>query len=301
MKIEKLNTIRDFINFAVKQFKKSRIYFGHGTDNALDEAIYLILHVLELHQNTMQYINNAILNTVLTAKQKNAVLKIIRRRVEERIPAPYLTHEAWFCGLPFYVDKRVLIPRSPLAELIQNYFAPWINSKKIKRILDIGTGSGCIAIACAHAFPKIPVDAVDISSGALKVAAINCASYKLTKQVHLIKSNLFAALKNKKYDIIISNPPYVSKNEMEILPKEYAHEPNIALLAAKNGIEIITRILQEAAKYLAPKGILIVEAGNSAPIIIEKYPHLPFTWLEFEHGESEVFLLTKEQLKNINA
>ncbi|EKE01529.1 MAG: hypothetical protein ACD_21C00107G0007 [uncultured bacterium] len=293
-KPKELNTPCDFIRFAVSQFGKAKIYFGHGTDNAWDEAIYLILHALHLPQN----IDPSMLDAQLTSGEKQAVIKIINRRIKEHIPAAYLTQEAGFAGLSFYVDERVLIPRSPMGELIQNRFAPWIDPKKVKRILDIGTGSGCIAISCAYAFPNAKVDAIDVSADALKVAAINCAKHSVKKRVRLLKSDLFSALKKETYDIIVSNPPYVGRAEMQTLPKEYLHEPGRALLAGKNGDEIVEKILQESPKHLSKHGILVVEVGNSEPVVLQKYPHLPFTWLEFEQGEGEVFLLTAEQLKS---
>ncbi|MEI8055511.1 MAG: 50S ribosomal protein L3 N(5)-glutamine methyltransferase [bacterium] len=293
--MSELNTIRDFVRLAVSQFGRAQIYFGHGTDNAWDEAVYLVLHTLYLPQNIDQAM--LMLDAKLTTGEKQAVLKIISRRIKERIPAAYLTQEAWFAGLSFYVDERVLIPRSPMAELIQKQFTPWIDPEKVKRILDIGTGSGCIAISCAYAFPNATIDAVDISKAALKVAAINCEKHNCAKQVRLLQSDLFGALRNTTYDIIISNPPYVSREEMQLLPQEYRHEPKGALLAGKNGDEIVEVILKEAPKHLSPDGILVVEVGNSEPVVLQKYPHLPFTWLEFEKGEAEVFLLTADQLR----
>jgi ribosomal protein L3 glutamine methyltransferase len=291
---EELKTVRDFIRFAVSQFRQAQVYFGHGTDNAWDEAVYLVLYTLRLPQD----INHDMLDAKLTASEKKAVLNVINRRIKERIPAAYLTQEAGFAGLSFYVDDRVLVPRSPMAELIQNRFAPWIDPKKVKRILDIGTGSGCIAISCAYAFPNAKIDAIDVSQDALKVAAINCAKHNVTKKVRVLESDLFSALKKETYDIVISNPPYVSGEEMRLLPKEYRHEPSNALLAGKNGDEIVEKILHEVPKYLSPHGLLVVEVGNSEPVVLQKYPHLPFTWLEFEQGEGEVFLLTAEQLKS---
>jgi ribosomal protein L3 glutamine methyltransferase len=289
----KLETLSDFVTFATKKFKLSNIYFGHGTDNARDEAFYLILHVLRLAVRP----SHLALKKRLTHCEKKKVLKIIDNRIKKQIPAAYLTKEAWFMGLPFYVDKRVLIPRSPLAELIENRFAPWINpKKKVIRILDIGTGSGCIAISAALTFPRAKVDAIDISSSALKVAAMNCTKHKVKRRVRLLKSDLFTKLTGKTYDIIISNPPYVGKLEMNCLPKEYYYEPAQALLAGQKGDEIVDRIIRDAVRYLSPKGILIVEVGNSAPLIMEKYPRLPFVWLDFECGDGEVFLLTREQL-----
>lgn len=294
--VPKLETLADFVNFAVRQFSHNKIYFGHGTDNAWDEAVYLILHALCLPVD----IEQVVLKKKLTACEKKAVLKIIASRIKKRVPAPYLTAEAWFAGLPFYIDKRALIPRSPLAELIAKHFLPWVNPRKILRILDIGTGSGCIAISCSYAFPRAKIDAIDVSAAALKIAAINCSRHKVTKKVRLLKSDLFAKLKGQTYDIIISNPPYVGKEEMRLLPPEYYHEPKLALLAGCGGDEIIKRIIKDAANYLSPQGILVVEVGNSAPLIMQKYPQVPFVWLEFAHGEGEVFLLTREQLLDIS-
>lgn len=290
-KAQQLNTVNDFIRFAVKQFT-GRVCFGHGTDNPWDEAVYLILHVLGLSPD----VDHKVLKRKLQLEEKRAMLNIINARVKKRIPAAYLTRTAWFMGLPFYVDERVLIPRSPLAELIEKSFIPWVKPQKVARILDIGTGSGCIAISCAYAFPRAQIDAIDISQAALRVAAINCENHKFQKRIKLLKSDLFAKLQGETYDIIISNPPYVGKTEMKSLPKEYLHEPRLALLAGKGGDEIIARIITEAPKHLKPRGILVVEVGNSIALVLKKYKRLPFLWLEFERGDAEIFLITREQL-----
>ena len=287
---EKLITIRDCINFAEGQFKTVSIYFGHGTDNARDEACYLVLSILCLPCDVD-------LDTELTTAEQQIVIRAIQRRIQKRVPTAYLTQEAWFAGMPFYVDERVIIPRSPLAELIQNYFAPWIKPEKVKRILDIGTGSGCIAISCAYAFPQAQVDAVDTSEAALEVARINCVKHDVQHRVRLLKSDLFSTVQDETYDIIISNPPYVSCTEMQTLPQEYLHEPQCALLAGERGDEIIARIIATAAKHLTAQGILVVEVGNSESEVLQKYPTLPFIWLEFTAGEGEVFLLMASDLK----
>lgn len=290
--LKELNTVRDFIRFAVSQFNKEELYFGHGTDNAWDEAVYLVLHTLHLPQE----LDHSMMDAALTTNEKQEVINILYQRAKKRIPAAYLTKEAYFAGLSFYIDDRALIPRSPVAELIQKRFEPWIDSEKVLRILDIGTGSGCIAIACAYAFPDAKIDAVDISKDALKVAKINCEKHNVSNRVRLLHSDLFSALAGETYDVIISNPPYVSKTDMKLLPKEYLYEPNKALLAGKEGDEIVEKILHQTPDHLAKDGILIVEVGNSQPVVLQRYPHLPFTWLDFEQGDAEVFLLNAEQL-----
>lgn len=287
-----LKTIRDFIRLAISRFNEAGLYYGHGTDNAWDESFALVLHTLHLPHD----VTPSILDANLLTEEKNKLAELITRRVEKRIPVPYLTHEAWFSGMPFYVDERVLIPRSPIAELIENQFAPWIEEDKVHAILDLCTGSGCIAIACAKAFPDAEVDASDISSDALAVAQINTLRHNVEEQVHLHESNLLSGLPAKKYDVIVSNPPYVSAEEMAELPPEYLHEPKLGLASGVEGLDCAIQILQNAGKYLAPHGILVVEVGNSEYALAERFPDVPFTWLEFERGGGGVFLLTAEQL-----
>jgi ribosomal protein L3 glutamine methyltransferase len=293
-----LNTALDFIRWGERQFRAAKLYFGHGTDNAWDEAVFLVLHALQLPFNTEQ----KLLKVKLTAQEKKAVHDILQRRIKERKPAVYLTNSTYFAGFEFYVDERVLIPRSPIAELIERQFVPWIaEPQKVRRILDLGTGSGCLAIASAYAFPWAEVDAVDISTDALAVAKINVERHNLVDRVHLIHSDVFAGLcaangaaatgANPRYDIIVSNPPYVALEEMQDLPHEYKHEPEMALVADRDGLLFVDRILATYREYLAPRGVLIVEVGNSAAALVAKYPRLPFIWLEFERGMSEVFLL----------
>lgn len=289
-----LRTVRDFIRFATSQFNEAGLYYGHGTDNAWDEAASLVLHTLHLPHS----INPAVLDAALIQEEKSQLFHLIEKRVIRRIPIPYLTHEAWFAGHPYYVDERVLIPRSPIAELIQNHFEPWINPDvHVNHILDLCTGSGCIAIASALAFPEASVDASDISEEALAVAKINVLRHKVEDQVTLHQSNLFENLPPKQYDIIVSNPPYVSSQEMAELPDEYRHEPALGLAAGEDGLDLAHRILKEAGRYLSPQGILVVEVGNSEYALADHYPHLPFTWIEFENGGGGVFMLTAEQLK----
>ena len=285
-----IHTIRDMIRFAATRFNDASLYFGHGTDNAWDEASALVLHCIHLPHSSY----DLILDAHLIAEEKEKIFSLIEKRTHERLPLAYLTHEGWFAGLSFYIDERVLVPRSPIAELIENQFEPWINPANVSQILDLGTGSGCIAIACAKYFSNALVDAADISTDALSVAKINVLRHHLENEVTLYQSDLFHSLKEKKYDLIISNPPYVSAAEMETLPEEYRHEPKLGLTGGQEGIDIVTQILKQAHKYLSPHGILVVEVGNSEHALKEKFPHTPFTWLEFQRGGGGVFLLHTE-------
>lgn len=291
-----LFTLRDFLRWGTSKFNSEKIYFGHGTDNAWDEAVALCLHVLNLpHNVTVQ-----VLDACLTCCEKQEILKLFLRRIEERIPGAYLINEAWFAGLPFFVDQRVLIPRSPFAELIEKRFSPWVDEQNVQRILEIGTGSGCMAIASALAFQNVQVDAVDLSPTALEVAKINVDKHHVEDQVHLIESDVFSAIPDQIYDLIISNPPYVGKKEMMTLPKEYVHEPQIALASGENGLDVVKKILAEASVHLSAHGMLFVEVGNSEVELIEQFPEIPFTWIELERGGGGIFMLDREQLTLIN-
>lgn len=291
--INELSTLRDIVRWGVSQFEAADLFFGHGTDNAWDEAMALVLHAIHLPPD----INPEVINSRLTTSERQAAIAYITRRVEERIPAPYLTHVAWFAHMDFYVDQRVLVPRSPIAELIEQGFQPWLQDKVVHRILDLCTGSGCIAIASATYLPEVKVDAVDISVDALAVAKMNVERHGMEKQVRLMQSDLFAGIGQQRYDIIISNPPYVDVADMIALPDEYRHEPNLGLAAGEDGLDFAIKILYEASKHLTDDGLLIMEVGNSEQAMIQRYPNVPFIWLEFTRGGQGVFILTAEQLK----
>ncbi|MCH9717855.1 MAG: 50S ribosomal protein L3 N(5)-glutamine methyltransferase [Gammaproteobacteria bacterium] len=286
-------TLIDFLRFGLSQANKASLYYGHGTDNAWDDVLALVLGSLSL-PHTM---NPMLLNAKLTSDEKKHLTRQLERRMLEHVPVPYLTHEAYFFDLLFYVDERVLIPRSPLSEWIARQFSPFIEAHQVERVLDLGTGSGCIAIACCHAFPDAVVDAVDVSREALEVAQMNRVKHGVESQLHLLQSDCFDALPEAAYDLIISNPPYVGSDEMNTLPKEYQHEPELALYADNNGLAVVEKMLASAAKYLSKHGILVMEVGNSEDALVAAYPDMPFTWLEFESGGTGVFLLTAEQLK----
>ena len=290
--MESFETITDFIRWGAGLFKQSDLFFGHGNASAIDEAAYLVLHTLNLEPDT----HSVYFSSKLTSNEKQALIDILLRRAQEKIPAAYLTHEAWFADLPFYVDERVLVPRSPIAELIIKQFEPWVEPDNVEQILDLCTGSGCIAIACAYYFPNAEVDAVDISEDALDVALQNIEKHSLDEQVNIIQSDLFSNLKGRKYNIIVSNPPYVNAEDMASMPYEYKAEPELGLTAGHDGLELVIPMLEKASEHLLPEGILIVEVGNSEYALQSLYPDLPFYWFEFTNGGQGVFLLTKEQL-----
>jgi ribosomal protein L3 glutamine methyltransferase len=286
-------TLRELIARGARRLQRARVFYGHGTDNAWDEAATLTLHALGLSAAPAG--GGSGRRRIGAAGQRSA-RAILTRRIRERIPAAYLTGVAWFAGVPLHVDPRVLVPRSAIAELIERRFAPWVEARRVRRVLDLGTGSACIAIACARALPRARVDAVDISAAALAVAAINVRRQRLGRRVRLFKSDHFAALAGATYDIIVSNPPYVGSRELRSLPPEYRHEPRVGLAAGSAGLDSVRVILRQAHRHLRPRGVLIVEVGNTEGAVRRAFPRLPFVWLQFERGGGGVFLLTREQL-----
>lgn len=288
-----LVTAKDYLRWGISRFHEADLYYGHGTDNALDEASYLISYCLGMSPEMPE----ELWDCRLTQAEKQAIIELLAERIISRKPAAYLTQESWFAGMPFFVDERVIVPRSPMAELIDNGFLPWIDElQPVNRVLDLCTGSGCLGIVTALAFPEAQVDAVDISEEVLAVAAVNVDAYGLNESLNLAQSNLFENLGDARYDVILSNPPYVSEAEYETLPDEYLSEPSLSLLADDGGLAVVTQILRQAAQHLTDEGVLFMEVGNSEFALVERYPTIPFTWLEFERGGTGVFLLTKQQL-----
>jgi len=285
-------TPRALIHWGADRFDKAGLVYGHGTDNALDEAASLVLQTLEISYDQP----DAVLDKEVSETDYARVVGLLEQRVSTRKPAAYLMDEAWFAGMPFYVDERVLVPRSPIAELIAAQFSPWIDPERVTRILDMGTGSGCIAIACAVAFPEAQVDAADVSRDALDVARINTARHGVDGRVNLVESDLFSALGGRTYDIIVSNPPYVPREEAGQLAAEYQHEPAAGLIAGEDGLDIVVQMLKDAARYLASDGILVVEVGYTHAALQAQYPEVPFVWLDFKNGGAGVCLLEAARL-----
>lgn len=285
-----LSTIRDFIRFGVSCLRLHDVHLGHGSDDPFAEATALVMQTLGLEWSA----DAEILDARLLPSERRAVIDLIRRRVNERIPLGYLLNLAYFCDLPFYVDERVLIPRSPMAELIANGFEPWLPQEP-QRVLDLCTGSGCIAIAIAKAFPEALVDATDVSMDALSVAALNVEHHDLLDRVGLVESDVFGKLPGQRYDLIVSNPPYVDAEDMADLPPEFLHEPELGLASGRDGLDLTRRILAEAADHLTEDGLLVVEVGNSWWALEQAFPEVPFLWVEFESNAQGVFVLTAAQ------
>lgn len=289
-----LVTLRDYIRWGASQFNAASLFFGHGTDNAWDEAAQLVLYALHL---PVQASNPHWFDARLTMAERRAVVELLERRIHERIPAAYLTGEAWFAGLKFRVDERVLVPRSPIAELIEQGFEPWLQHLP-EKVLDLCTGSGCIGIACAYAFPEADVDLSDISPDALAVAQCNIKEHQLQDRVRAVQSDLFAGLQGQVYDLIVSNPPYVDREDLAAMPAEYHAEPALGLASGDDGLDFTRRLLGEACEHLTPEGLLVVEVGNSQPALERTFPDLPFTWLEFAQGGQGVFVLSATDLQD---
>jgi ribosomal protein L3 glutamine methyltransferase len=298
---DELICVRDFIRWGASEFNAAKLYFGHGTDNAWDEAEHLVLHAIHLHPP----LDDEWLSARLTRDERERILVNLRRRIEERIPAAYITGQTWFANLPFVVDERVLVPRSPIAELILKRFEPWLpNTSLLKepmQILDLCAGSGCIGIACAYAFPNAEIQLSDISFDALAVAEENIHQHQLEERVFAMQSDLFQNLAGQRFDLIVSNPPYVDAEDLASMPDEYHAEPEIGLGSGSDGLDFTRRLLREASDYLTDDGVLVVEVGNSWIALEETYPQLPFTWVEFERGGHGVFVLTAADLHQARA
>lgn len=292
-----LITIRDYLRWGSSCFAEAALEYGHGTDNPWDDAVQLLCFALHLPIDSTE----EVLDARLTQSEREQMVRLIELRIVERKPVPYMTHRAWFAGLEFYVDERVLIPRSPIAELIEQHFSPWIEEEP-SAILDLCTGSACIAIAMAMAFPDAHVDAVDVDPDALAVAAMNVERYGLQNQVKLLQSDLFSALGAQKYDLIVTNPPYVSEEAISALGLEFQHEPHQAFAGkGEDGLEIVQKILSQAAEFLTERGVLICEVGDSDDLLEARFPTVPFTWIEFTQGGKGVFVLTRAQLREYAA
>lgn len=288
-----LSTLRDLLRFAVSRYNEARLFFGHGTDNAWDEAVYLLLHSLHLPLDRLE----PFLDAKLTSAERADLLHLIERRVKERLPVAYLTNEAWLGEFSFYVDERVIVPRSFIAELLREQLAPWVEDPDaVADVLDLCTGSACLAILAAHAFPAARIDAVDLSPDALAVARHNVADYDLAARIRLVEGNLFAGLKSRRYDLIIANPPYVNAAAMATLPAEYRREPELALASGDDGLDLTRAILAGARKHLRPHGLLVVEIGHNREALEAAFPETPFTWLDTTAGDQYVFLLHRDDL-----
>ncbi|MDP2135599.1 MAG: 50S ribosomal protein L3 N(5)-glutamine methyltransferase [Sulfuritalea sp.] len=290
---DELLTLRDWLRWAVSRFNEAGLYYGHGTDNAWDEAVWLVLATLHLPRDTL----DPWLDAHLTKSERLLLLGNLQQRVVHRLPTAYLVQEAWLGAFRFYVDQRVIVPRSYFAELLEGGFAPWIDDPaRVESALDLCTGSGCLAILMAHAFPNAEIDAIDISPDALVVASRNIADYHLADRIRAIESDLFAGVAGRRYDLIVCNPPYVTAEAMAALPPEYRHEPALALAAGADGLDVVRRILAEAGAHLNPRGVIAIEVGHNQDLVTDAFPDLPAIWVDTEHAEGKVFLVTREDL-----
>jgi ribosomal protein L3 glutamine methyltransferase len=295
--IDELLTVRDWLRWAVSRFEEAQLFYGHGTDNVYDEAVWLILATLKLPRDRLE----PFLDARLTRSERLAVLNVLQQRTARRLPTAYLTQEAWLGPFRFYVDERVIVPRSYFAELLENGFSPWIDDvTDVTTALDLCTGSGCLAIIMAHVFPHARIDAIDLSSDALSIAQRNIADYGLDDQIEAIESDLFAAVPERRYDLIISNPPYVTAEAMAALPPEYRHEPLLALAAGADGLDVVRRILAAAPDHLEPGGVLAIEVGHNRDIVDAAFPDMPLTWVDTESAEAKVFLVRREDLPGLS-
>jgi ribosomal protein L3 glutamine methyltransferase len=288
-----LETLRDWLRFAVSRFNQAGLAFGHGSSNAFDEAVYLLLHTLHLPRDRLE----PFLDARLSVTERAELAALLTRRVDERVPAPYLTREAWLGEFRFHVDERVIIPRSYIAELLRDALAPYVSDRSaIKSALDLCTGSGCLAVLLAHAFEDADIDAVDISPDALAVAQRNVSDYGLAGRINLIRSDLFDNVPTKSYDLIISNPPYVTTVAMEELPREYLHEPTLALAGGDDGLDAVRTILRKAPQFMQRDGLLVVEIGHNRAAAESAFPRMPFVWLSTASSDDSVFLLTRDEI-----
>jgi ribosomal protein L3 glutamine methyltransferase len=292
--IESLHSVNDFVRWTTTCLNSADLSYGHGYADAVDEAIVLVLHAI----NMIMPVAPETFQSRLSALEKRQIITLVEQRINDRIPVAYLTQRSQFSGLDFYVDERVLVPRSPIAELIEQSFEPWIQADTVERVLDLCTGSGCIGIACAYGFPDAKVDLVDLSDDALAVAQLNISHHGLEDEVFAIKSDLFAALDGQSYDLIVSNPPYVPQDSYDSLPAEFDHEPEMGLVSGVDGLEHVTRIFNEAAKYLTDTGWLCAEVGEARYALEEKWPNLPLIWPDFERGGGDIFLIDAQTLRN---
>ena len=285
-------TLGDSLPCVADELERSAIYLGHGTDNAWDEAVHLIFAALKLPLQS----DESVMSVPLSQKDRLRVLAYLKQRIDERRPLPYITHQAWFMGLPFFVDERVLIPRSPIGGLMGQGFSPWVNPQAVQRICEVGTGSGCIAIGLALVFASAKVDAIDICPDALAVAERNVTQYELSSRIQLLLGDGLSGVRDQQYDLIVANPPYVPSAEKDLLPTEYKHEPELALYSGDSGLDIVDQLLVDAKTCLSDKGVLLIEVGQTAVTVEERYPSIPFVWLDCEHGGEGVLLLTKQDL-----